>query len=111
MLERFSSDCSSFFYLNTNIQLQKAVGTDITKADLVPAFQALLKDTEAEVRAAAAHKVKDFCQSLDQYHREAIIMTSILPVVKELVADPNTHVKSALASIIMGLSPILGKHK
>lgn len=38
-------------------------------------------------------------------------MTSILPVVKELVADPNTHVKSSLASIIMGLSPILGKHK
>lgn len=98
----------SFFL---NLQLQKAVGTDITKLDLVPAFQTLLKDTEAEVRAAAAHKVKDFCQSLDPYQREHIIMNSILPVVKELVADPNTHVKSALASVIMGLSPILGKHK
>lgn len=38
--------------------LQKAVGPDITKNDLVPAFQSLLKDCEAEVRAAAAHKVK-----------------------------------------------------
>ena len=39
-------------------QLQKAVGPEITKTDLVPAFQGLLKDCEAEVRAAASHKVK-----------------------------------------------------
>jgi serine/threonine-protein phosphatase 2A regulatory subunit A len=38
-------------------------------------------------------------------------MNNILPYVKELVADPNQHVKSALASVIMGLSPILGKYK
>nr|CAD7456049.1 unnamed protein product [Timema tahoe] len=91
-------------------ELQKAVGPDITKTDLVPAFQSLLKDTEAEVRAAAAHKVRDFCQNLDQVQQETIIMTSVLPYVKDLVADPNQHVKSALASVIMGLSPILGKH-
>ena len=40
------------------LQLQKAVGPEITKADLVPAFVNLLKDCEAEVRAASAHKVK-----------------------------------------------------
>ncbi len=40
------------------LQLQKAVGPEITQKDLVPAFQGLLKDCEAEVRAAAAHKVK-----------------------------------------------------
>lgn len=96
----------------TNIfQLQTAVGPEITKTDLVPAFQVLLKDIEAEVRAAAADKVRDFCQNLDQFNQESIIMTNILPIVKELVADPNQHVKSALASVIMGLSPILGKHK
>lgn len=38
-------------------------------------------------------------------------MTNILPIVQELVGDPNQHVKSALASVIMGLSPILGKHR
>jgi serine/threonine-protein phosphatase 2A regulatory subunit A len=27
------------------------------------------------------------------------------------VVDANQHVKSALASVIMGLSPILGKNK
>ena len=92
-------------------ELQKAVGPEITRTDLVPAFQVLLKDTEAEVRAAAADKVRDFCQNLDQFYQETIIMTNILPYVKELVADPNQHVKSALASVIMGLSPILGKVK
>ncbi|CAL7944388.1 unnamed protein product [Xylocopa violacea] len=91
--------------------LQKAVGPEITKTDLVPAFQVLLKDIEAEVRAAAADKVRDFCQNLDKFNQESIIMTNILPIVKELVSDPNQHVKSALASVIMGLSPILGKHK
>ncbi|XP_060551873.1 serine/threonine-protein phosphatase 2A 65 kDa regulatory subunit A alpha isoform-like isoform X1 [Ruditapes philippinarum] len=90
-------------------ELQKAVGPDITKAELVPAFQSLLKDCEAEVRAASAHKIKEFCQNLNADCREQVIMTYILPCVKELVSDGNQHVKSALASVIMGLSPILGK--
>lgn len=89
-------------------ELQNAVGTDITRTDLVSAFQSLLKDTEAEVRSAAASKVKEFCGNLDKTQQVQIIMTSILPYVKELVSDPNQHVKSALASVIMGLSPILG---
>lgn len=67
-------------------ELQKAVGPEITRTDLVPAFQSLLKDTEAEVRAAASNKVKDFCQNLDKAHQENIIMTNILPCVKELVS-------------------------
>nr|CAH0103387.1 unnamed protein product [Daphnia galeata] len=108
-------------------ELQKAVGPEISKQDLVSAFQvriivfsqrsklsqfvlkALLKDPEAEVRAAAAHKVRDFCQALDPAFRENLIMNQILPCVKELVSDANQHVKSALAAVIMGLSPILGK--
>ncbi|TRY84876.1 hypothetical protein DNTS_017992 [Danionella cerebrum] len=90
-------------------ELQKAVGPEITKNDLVPAFQSLLKDCEAEVRAAAANKVKVFCENLPEDSRETIIMTHILPCVKELVSDTNQHVKSALASVIMGLSTILGK--
>ena len=40
---------------------------------------------------------------------QQVIMTQLLPCVKELVTDANQHVKSALASVIMGLSPILGK--
>ncbi|XP_042762878.1 serine/threonine-protein phosphatase 2A 65 kDa regulatory subunit A beta isoform isoform X2 [Panthera leo] len=69
----------------------------------------LLKDCEAEVRAAAAHKVKELCENLPTEGRETIIMSQILPYIKELVSDTNQHVKSALASVIMGLSTILGK--
>ena len=102
-----------------------------------------LQDCEAEVRAAAAHKVKDFCLNLDKGVQEQVIMTQLLPCVKELVTDAKQHVKvrhsivscsktlfwalslddpkasvltfssvlqSALASVIMGLSPILGKN-
>jgi len=44
-----------FFFF---VQIQKAMGPEITKRELVPAFQNLLKDCEAEVRAAATQKVK-----------------------------------------------------
>ena len=39
-------------------KLQKAVGPETSKTDLVPSYSALLKDCEAEVKTAAAHKVK-----------------------------------------------------
>jgi serine/threonine-protein phosphatase 2A regulatory subunit A len=38
-------------------RLAEALGAEITKMELVPAFIRLLKDTEAEVRTAAAFKV------------------------------------------------------
>ena len=38
-------------------------------------------------------------------------MTYILPCLKELVSDANSHVKSALASVIMGLASAVGKDK
>ena len=44
------------------MQLQKAVGPEVTKSDLVVAFATLLKDPEAEVRAAASNRLKgQFC--------------------------------------------------
>ena len=36
-------------------------------------------------------------------------MSEILPIVKDLVNDPNPHVKTALAGVIMNLAPILGQ--
>ncbi|XP_052519490.1 serine/threonine-protein phosphatase 2A 65 kDa regulatory subunit A alpha isoform-like [Budorcas taxicolor] len=89
--------------------LQTVVGPEITKTGLVPAFQNLMKDCEAEVRAAASHNLKEFCENLSTDYRENVILTEILPCSKELVSDINQHVRSALASVIMGLCPILGK--
>ncbi len=45
-------------------------------------FQSLLKDCEAEVRAAAAHKVRDFCQNLDPSVQESVVLNNILPCVQ-----------------------------
>ncbi len=70
-------------------------------------FGSPLKDTEAEVRAAAASKIKAFCRHLPADCRELVIMTNILSHVKDLVNDPNKHVKAALAGVIMGLSQSL----
>lgn len=52
--------------------------------------------------------VAEFCAALPAAGREKAILTHVLPVVKELVTDPNQHVKTALASVVMGLAPILG---
>jgi len=53
----------------------------------------------------------DFCHNLPADSREQIVMTYILPCLKELVTDANSHVKSALASVIMGLASAVGKDK
>ncbi|CAH8600171.1 unnamed protein product [Heterobilharzia americana] len=38
-----------------------------------------------------------------------IIMLQLLPAVKSLTTETNTHVKSALAGAILGLAPLVGK--
>ena len=76
------------------IELQKAEWPDISKRDLVPAFQNLMKDFEAKVRTAASHKVKEACESVSADCGQNMIMTQNLPFLKELVSDANQHVKS-----------------
>uniref|UniRef100_A0A1I7XUN7 Protein phosphatase PP2A regulatory subunit A n=1 Tax=Heterorhabditis bacteriophora TaxID=37862 RepID=A0A1I7XUN7_HETBA len=110
--------------------IQAAVGEDMAMTELVPAFTNLLKDPEGEVRGAAAQKIQQFCSNLKKTGREGAILNNILPVVKDLVTDPNQvrntlfkhqifrfllitailqHVKTELAGVIMGLAPLVGK--
>ena len=37
------------------------------------------------------------------------VVSAILPCVKELAADSSQYVRSALASVVMELAPVLGK--
>lgn len=53
----------------------------------------------------------DYCNALAPAGREQLIMTHILPCIKDLVADPNQHVKTALAGVVMGMAPLLGRDK
>ena len=101
----------------------------------MPAYVRLLRDNEAEVRIAAAGKVTKFCRILSPQ----LAIQHILPCVKvgakqllsiicgfaavvfsrrtnsrqlhlqELSSDSSQHVRSALASVIMGMAPVLGK--
>ena len=73
--------------------------------ELVPAYVKLLRDTEAEVRVAAASKVSAICKMLPADR----VIASIIPCVKDLAADSSQHVRSALASVVMEVAPVLGK--
>uniref|UniRef100_A0A8C2SR02 Uncharacterized protein n=1 Tax=Coturnix japonica TaxID=93934 RepID=A0A8C2SR02_COTJA len=72
-------------------ELQKAVGPEITKTDLVGAFQNLMKDCEA-TRSGRPRPIK----------------SKVNPWLPSGIGRLTNNVKSALASVIMGLSPILG---
>ncbi|GKF19879.1 serine/threonine-protein phosphatase 2A 65 kDa regulatory subunit A beta isoform, partial [Tanacetum coccineum] len=72
---------------------------------MVPAYVRLLHDNEAEVRIAAAGKVTKFSRILDP----ELAIKHIAPCVKELSSYSSQHVRSALASVIMGMAPVLGK--
>ena len=52
-----------------------------------------------------------FCEQLGEDFRVDAILTQLMPCIQQLVNDANQHVKSALASVIMGLSPLVGKEK
>ena len=62
--------------------LQVAVGPELSKVHLVVSFAALLKDPEAEVRAAAANRLKDFCEKLPLDIRTDSILQHIMPCVQ-----------------------------
>lgn len=75
------------------VPLCEALGPDLTRAELVPAYVKLLEDTEAEVRIAAAGKVAAFSKMLTP----PIIVSQIVPRVKELANDSSQFVRAALA--------------
>ena len=76
-------------YQSQPFQLAKSIGPEITRSELVPSFVKLLKDTEAEVRTAAAFKVTGFCELIPV----EVVIKQILPVVKDLVNDQSQHVR------------------
>lgn len=46
-----------------------------------------------------------FCKMID----ELTVLDKLLPCIKDLVIDPNQHVRAAVATNISGLAPILGR--
>ena len=71
----------------------------------VPTFVALLQDSEAEVRTAAAFNSTSFAGML----LAETAVTHLLPCYRELSSDSSPHVRAAIASAIVGLAPIVGR--
>eukprot|EP00730_Choanoeca_flexa_P016955 TRINITY_DN8102_c0_g1_i4.p1 TRINITY_DN8102_c0_g1~~TRINITY_DN8102_c0_g1_i4.p1 ORF type:complete len:617 (+),score=154.63 TRINITY_DN8102_c0_g1_i4:186-2036(+) len=91
------------------VELQQALASELSDMKLLPAFVQLLQDTEPEVRTCAATKVHDFCLGLGSTDRVDSVVGRILPNVEALVADASEHCRAAIATVIMGVSSIVGK--
>lgn len=60
-----SSCCVRNMFADKICDLQEAVGPDFTHTDLVPAFESLLADKDAQARSTAASKLEKFRLKLD----------------------------------------------
>ena len=67
---------------HVHIQLQTAVGANLTKTSLVHAFASLLKDPEAEVRASACNRLKGTSQIVHK-------VTAVLEEAKKNATFPG----------------------
>lgn len=65
----------------------------------------MLKDSEGEVRTAAASQIPGYAKLVDK----SVILQDLLPCVTLLVTDENQHARAALAKDISGLAPIIGQ--
>jgi len=91
------------------VELCTSLGPKATVEELLPSFIRLLKDSEQEVRTAAAFKIADVTKKVTAIPDGInVAVREILPAVRELVTDPSQHTRAALASNIMGLAPELG---
>jgi serine/threonine-protein phosphatase 2A regulatory subunit A len=79
-------------------------------SDLIPAFEKLLQDPEAEVRSAATFNLADVarCSKESGGHDTADRLVKRVAVVTD---DESEHVRAALALVATELAPILGKDK
>jgi len=75
--------------------------------DLLDAFLALLRDHEAEVRTAAATNIT---RTSKLFPITSVLQHFMVPIA-DLVNDPAEHVREALASVLMGMAPVVGKDK
>eukprot|EP01127_Copromyxa_protea_P010604 TRINITY_DN258_c0_g1_i1.p1 TRINITY_DN258_c0_g1~~TRINITY_DN258_c0_g1_i1.p1 ORF type:complete len:576 (-),score=136.13 TRINITY_DN258_c0_g1_i1:89-1816(-) len=87
---------------NCFVSIANGLGPDAKK--LVYLFVNLLRDSEAEVRTAAAGKISGVSALLETQE----VIKSILPCIAELVTDDSEQVRSALASDVLLLAPIFG---
>lgn len=92
-------------------KLQSALGPVVSSRFLVGQYIGLLKDAEAEVRSVAISKLPEYVSLLTPAEKEVTVVEKVVPAIDDLAKDTNQNVRASLASVIMSLSPTLGKDK
>lgn len=108
VLLTFISDQSWRVRYNATTQvptLASALGKATAASTLLLPYVGLLRDGEAEVRAAAASKIADMAK----YVPASVYVKDVLPVIDEIAGDPSQYVRTSLANSITELAPLLGK--
>ncbi|KAL0678650.1 hypothetical protein Bca4012_006631 [Brassica carinata] len=77
--------------------------------EIMTMFNGLTKDDQDFVRLLAAEGCAALGKLLDPQDCVARILHVTVNFAQELSTDSSQHVRSALASVIMGMAPILGK--
>eukprot|EP00276_Gloeochaete_wittrockiana_P013660 CAMPEP_0184332532 /NCGR_PEP_ID=MMETSP1089-20130417/1691_1 /TAXON_ID=38269 ORGANISM="Gloeochaete wittrockiana, Strain SAG46.84" /NCGR_SAMPLE_ID=MMETSP1089 /ASSEMBLY_ACC=CAM_ASM_000445 /LENGTH=584 /DNA_ID=CAMNT_0026655941 /DNA_START=62 /DNA_END=1816 /DNA_ORIENTATION=- len=109
IFKSFATDKSwrvRYMVANLISKIAQAFGPEILLSEVVATFATLLRDPEPEVRTVSAKNVTDFCKLLPD---DTLVVSDIIPCVKDLATDSSQQVRSSLASVIMGLAPILGR--
>lgn len=86
--------------------LSEAFGRDITDASLVQTFAQMLKDNEADVKAAALHSLVTTLPAMSQEKVQVLIF----PAISALSSDTsvNAHVRVSTAEVITVMSKLMG---
>ncbi|KAG5454631.1 Polyamine N-acetyltransferase 1 [Clonorchis sinensis] len=79
---------------------QLDTSTDLTKSSDVPAqVTRIYIDSDVDMEKMAVVAAAD-----------ETVMTKLLPAIRTLADDSNSHVRSALSSAILGLAPLIGRN-
>lgn len=80
---------------------------EVPQVDTLGIFCALLRDGEAEVRAAAASQVDQVAGLLVEHGNETV-EEQLVPTVRLLLSDPSSHVRASLALHLSDLGRVFG---
>mmetsp|Transcript_533 Transcript_533/g.1821 ORF Transcript_533/g.1821 Transcript_533/m.1821 type:complete len:617 (+) Transcript_533:433-2283(+) len=105
-----------YMFADQIVEICDSVSAKVIRDEILPAFLALLKDVEAEVRTVIASRTTETTKRIIHSANDDpvlngvdIAVRDILPIVQELVNDPSQHVRAAIALNVMGLAPELGE--
>lgn len=88
-------------------EIVKLFDYNFNELNFLPSIMLFLKDIEPEVRSSAVSKIGLFIK----YINKEKFVTSIIPLLQDMINDANHHVRSLLASSLMQISEVINDDK